>query len=116
MIDKATHDVQREAAAEEGALQPLSAGHRTRRADITAAQEAAPQPRNLIAIARISQDLKEAIRHSQGWASMPADQLEALEAIACSMALILNGQASRAQAWDEIAEQAISMADRVGRK
>lgn len=95
---------------------PADTNHRTRRADIAAAQEATPQPRNFVGIARISQDIKDVLRHSQNWPGMPADQREALEAIATGMAMILNGQANKPVAWNEIAEQATAIADRVGRK
>lgn len=120
MIDKSPEDRQREACAEEGAFQPPSFPsanhHRTRNADIKAAQEAEAKPRNFVGIARISQDIKEVLRHSQNWHGMPADQREALEVIATGMALIVHGQANKAQSWNEIAEQAAAIAERVGRK
>lgn len=115
MIEKSFEDRQREACAEEGAFQPLGNHHHTRHADIRAAQETT-QPRNFVGVARVSQDIKDVLRHAQNWQGMPADQREALEVIACGMALILNGQANKAQAWEEIAEQAAAIAARVARK
>lgn len=116
MSAKPVEDRYHDACAEEGAFQPPANHHFTRSADIKAAQQAAPQPRNFVGIARISQDIKEVLRHSQNWHSMPADQREALEVIATGMALIVHGQANRAQSWDEIAEQAAAIAERVKRK
>jgi hypothetical protein len=114
MTSESFEDRQREDCAEEGAFQPTS-HHHTRRADIAAAQANTP-PRNFVGIARISQDLKDVLRHAQGWSGLPADQREALEVIATAKATILAGRANKADVWIEIAEQATAMAERVGRK
>lgn len=111
MIEKASHNSEREASAELGVTH-----HRTRHADIESAQKESARPRNFVAIARTSQDIKDALRCSQEWKWMAADQRETLEVIATGMAMILNGQANKPQAWNEIAEQAAAIAERVGRK
>jgi hypothetical protein len=115
MTSKSFEDRPHEACAEEGAYQPPCNHHHTRHADFQAAKETT-RPRNFVAIARTAQDLKDALRGSQEWKWMPADQREALDVIACGMALVINGQANKPQTWDEIAEQAAAMAERVGRK
>lgn len=63
--------------------------------------------------AQISQNLKNAMAIRAGWSRLAPDQKEALEMIAHKIARILNGDASYADSWLDVAGFAKLVADRL---
>ena len=63
--------------------------------------------------ARISQELKEVMASTPGWAELPPDMKEALEMNAHKVARILNGNPRLPDHWDDIAGYAKLVADRI---
>ena len=61
--------------------------------------------------ARISQSLKDIMRHQDGWNELDSSQCEALEMIAHKIARILNGNPDHHDHWHDIAGYATLVAD-----
>lgn len=51
--------------------------------------------------ATITQNIKEAMRHSPNWAKLPNDMKEALEMVAHKVGRILNGQFDYKDSWTD---------------
>ncbi len=65
--------------------------------------------------ARLSQALKDIMRHSPNWAKLPNDMKESLEMVAVKMARILNGDPDHIDSWHDIAGYALLVVDRLER-
>jgi hypothetical protein len=63
--------------------------------------------------AHISQELKQIIGTSAGWAGLAADQREALEMIAHKIGRILSGDPNYADSWHDIAGYAALIDNRL---
>lgn len=63
--------------------------------------------------ARITQDLKDAMRYTPNWEKLAPDQREALEMTAHKIGRILNGDPDYADSWVDIAGYTKLVADRL---
>lgn len=63
--------------------------------------------------ARITQDLKDAMRDTPNWEKLAPDQREALEMTAHKIGRILNGDPDYADSWVDIAGYTKLVADRL---
>lgn len=63
--------------------------------------------------ARITQNIKAAMRDSPNWSSLDGDQIEAFEMIAHKLGRILNGDSNYLDSWQDIVGYAKLVADRL---
>ena len=63
--------------------------------------------------ARVSQQLKAAMRAGSSWSALRPDQKEALEQIALKISRIVTGDPDYVDNWDDTAGYAIRVADRL---
>ena len=63
--------------------------------------------------ARITQSIKEAMKHSPNWQRLSDDQIEALEMVAHKIGRILNGNHNFHDSWHDIIGYITLIADRL---
>lgn len=63
--------------------------------------------------ARITQDLKMAMRRAQNWPKLPDDMKESLDLIASKVARILNGDPNYVDSWHDIVGYALLIEKRL---